>query len=178
MDIVEKARAFAVAAHSAVGQKRKYTGEPYWNHPVEVARIVSTVGGSKSMIAAAMLHDVVEDTGVPIELIYSEFGGCVAEFVAGLTDVSKPEDGNRQQRKAIDRAHTAAQSPDCQTIKLADLISNTSSIARHDPDFARVYLLEKHALLKVLVGGHPTLHESATLLLIEAAAAIGLELPQ
>ena len=60
-DVVRKAQVYAMAAHAAVGQKRKYTGEPYIVHPAEVAKIVAGVPGSTpDMVAAAWLHDVVE----------------------------------------------------------------------------------------------------------------------
>ena len=157
MTIVERARVFATAAHAAVGQLRKYTFEPYIVHPREVAGIVESAGGTPEMIAAAWLHDVVEDTGVTIETIREEFGSEVAELVGWLTDVSRPEQGNRAHRKAIDRAHTAAAPGAAQTVKLADLISNTRSIMAHDPEFARVYLAEKRALLEVMTKADPTL---------------------
>ena len=107
MDIIEKARVFATAAHASAAQLRKYTMEPYIVHPREVAGIVSQHGGSDAQVAAAWLHDVVEDTGVTIEIIKAEFGEEVADLVGWLTDVSRPEQGNRATRKAIDRAHTA-----------------------------------------------------------------------
>ena len=157
MTLVERARVFATAAHAAVGQLRKYTFEPYIVHPREVAGIVESAGGTPEMIAAAWLHDVVEDTGVTIETIREEFGSEVAELVGWLTDVSRPEQGNRAHRKAIDRAHTAAAPGAAQTVKLADLISNTRSIMAHDPEFARVYLAEKRALLEVMTKADPTL---------------------
>lgn len=170
MSIVEKARVFATAAHAAVRQTRKYTGEPYINHPREVADLVAPASwGHQEMVAAAWLHDVVEDTGVPIDLIYAEFGQCVGDLVSGLTDVSKPEDGNRAARKAIDRAHIAKQSPACKTIKLADLISNTKSIVERDPEFAKVYLQEKLLLLEVLRDG-----DAALLAEAERIARMGL----
>lgn len=162
VELVEKARLFATAAHHAVGQVRKYTGEPYINHPSEVVSLLVGAGITQpEMLAAAWLHDVVEDTGVSLEVIIQEFGSCVATLVEGLTDVSKPEDGNRKTRKAIDRAHTAAQSPACKTIKLADLISNTRSIVERDPEFAKVYLAEKRELLEVLRAGDRSLWEQA-----------------
>ena len=158
MDIKVKALTFATAAHAAVGQLRKYTNEPYIVHPVEVAGIVSKVpGATDEMIAAAYLHDVVEDTGVTIELIKKEFGDEVAELVGWLTDVSRPDHGNRAQRKAVDRAHTAGAPAAAQTIKLADLISNTRSIVEHDEKFAKTYLAEKRLLLEVLKHGDPEL---------------------
>lgn len=162
MEIVEKARVFATAAHAAAAQLRKYTNEPYIVHPREVASIVESVEGATSeMIAAAWLHDVVEDTGVTIETIRSEFGPSVAELVGWLTDVSRPEQGNRATRKAIDRAHTAMAPAEAQTIKLADVISNCTSIIEHDADFAKTYLEEKRLLLEVLTKGDKVLLEQA-----------------
>lgn len=161
MDIVEKAKVFATAAHAAVGQLRKYTNEPYIVHPAEVVRIVSTVDHTPEMLAAAWLHDTVEDTGVTIELIRHEFGSEVSVLVGWLTDVSRPEHGNRARRKALDRAHTAAAPSEAQTIKLADLISNTKSIVAHDEAFAKTYLAEKRLLLEVMGRGDATLMKKA-----------------
>jgi len=161
-DIVEKARVFATAAHAAVSQLRKYTHEPYIVHPTEVVSIVRTVPHTPAMLAAAWLHDVVEDTGVPIETIRTEFGEEVAELVGWLTDVSRPEQGNRSVRKAIDRAHTAMAPAAAQTVKLADLISNSRSIMAHDPKFAVTYLAEKRQLLAVMTRGDATLMAEAS----------------
>ena len=161
MTLVDRARVFATAAHAAVGQLRKYTFEPYIVHPQEVAGIVAEVDGTAEMIAAAWLHDTVEDTGVTIELIRAEFGQEVAELVGWLTDVSRPDHGNRAQRKAVDRAHTAAAPAAAQTIKLADLIANTRSIVQHDPKFAATYLEEKRQLLEVMTKGDSRLRERA-----------------
>ena len=156
-DIIERARLFATAAHAAVKQVRKYTGEDYINHPIAVARIVDSVDHTPEMIAAAFLHDTVEDTGVTINLIRAEFGAEVAELVYWLTDQSKPEDGNREARKTIDRLHVASGPAEAQTIKLADLIDNTLTIEARDPDFYRVYRREKELLLDVLTLGDPAL---------------------
>lgn len=149
-DLVPRARAFAIGAHEAIGQRRKYTGEPYWHHPRAVARMVWTETLDARSTAAAWLHDVLEDTQVTVETIGMLFGAEVAQLVAEVTDVSRPEDGNRAARKALDRAHLASASPEAQTIKVADLIDNTSSIVQHDPGFARIYMAEKRALLTVL----------------------------
>ena len=156
-DIVARADAFAAKAHSAINHKRKYTGDDYIVHPREVAAIVATVPHTPEMLAAALLHDTVEDTGVGIETIRAEFGAVVAGLVADLTDVSTPGGGNRAIRKGIDLAHTAGASPSAKTIKLADLLSNTASIVAHDPGFARVYLKEKAAMLDVMTDGDATL---------------------
>jgi (p)ppGpp synthase/HD superfamily hydrolase len=161
MTMVERARVFATAAHAAVGQVRKYTFEPYIVHPAEVAKIVRDAGGSEAMVAAAWLHDTVEDTGVTIETIRAEFGVEVAELVGWLTDVSRPEHGNRAHRKALDRAHSAAAPAEAQTVKLADLIANTRSIMAHDEAFAKTYLEEKRLLLAVMTKGDATLMAEA-----------------
>jgi (p)ppGpp synthase/HD superfamily hydrolase len=162
MNTAEHARIFATAAHAAVGQLRKYTNEPYIVHPAEVVSIVRSVPHTEAMLAAAWLHDVVEDTGVTIETVRAEFGEEVANLVAWLTDVSRPEDGNRAVRKARDREHTAAATAEAQTVKLADMISNTRSIMAHDPKFAVTYLAEKQALLAVMTRGDAGLHARAS----------------
>lgn len=173
MDIVERAKMFAIGAHNAIKQKRKYTGEQYWVHTNEVAQILDrTEGATFEMIAAAHLHDTVEDTGVTIEDIRYHFGEEVAELVGWLTDVSKPEDGNRAARKAIDRAHSGASSAAAQTIKVADLISNSRTIVEHDVDFAKVYLKEKRQLLDVLTKADTSLRAMAYRILEESEIAI------
>lgn len=162
MTLVEHARMFAHGAHFAVGQLRKYTNKPYIVHPAEVASIVAQVpDATEEMIAAAWLHDVVEDTGVTLDQVHLLFGADVAKLVFWLTDASKPEDGNRAARKAIDRAHIAAAPAAAQTVKLADLISNTKSIMAHDEKFAKVYLEEKKLLLEVMTKAHPALMAEA-----------------
>lgn len=156
-ELEDRARRFAEAAHGAIGQRRRYTNEPYVVHPIAVAEIVRGVPHTGEMIAAALLHDVVEDTPVTLEEVEAEFGVAVASLVEQLTDVSRPGDGNRARRKAIDRAHAGAGTPAAKTIKLADLIDNTESIFHYDPNFARVYLREKALLLEVLTEGDATL---------------------
>lgn len=140
----------AFATHHHAGQLRKYVGSPYVEHPRAVARLVRRFTHDEPMVAASLLHDVAENCGVSLQEIERRFGSDVATLVGDLTDVSRPQDGNRAQRKAIDRAHTAAASPRAKTIKACDLIHNTASIVRYDPTFAGVYLDEKGQLLPVL----------------------------
>lgn len=161
-------RAFSFAFHAHEGQSRKYDGQPYIVHPVAVAKMVEEVGGTKEMIAAALLHDVVEDTPATLEDIRDEFGSAVANLVYWLTDVSRPSDGNRKKRKAMDRAHIASAPAQAKTVKLADLIDNGVSILKHDKDFSRVFFREKDALLAVLQTGNVTLLERAEQLVEEA----------
>jgi (p)ppGpp synthase/HD superfamily hydrolase len=162
--IIDAAKAFAKYAHR--NQVRKYTGENYFNHCKEVADLIWPFG-TNEMVAAAYLHDTVEDCEVPIELIGDLFGHEVQSLVSDLTDVSKPSDGNRRTRKDIDLAHTAKASREAKIIKLADLISNTRSIVQYDPDFARVYLREKERLLEVLTEG-TELFEMASGILLQS----------
>lgn len=157
--IEARAKNFATRAHE--GQTRKYTGEPYINHPAAVVELVRSVPHTSEMLAAAWLHDAVEDCGVDLREIHALFGLEVARLVEMLTDVSQPEDGNRAQRKAIDRAHTAQCSSSAATIKLADLIDNTRSIVERDPEFAKVYLEEKRLLLEVLTHGNDAMWRAA-----------------
>lgn len=157
----QRAREFAENHHTTIGQTRKYTGEPYINHPAAVVELVRGVQHTPEMLAAAWLHDTVEDTGATLAEVKAEFGDEVAALVEMLTDVSIPSDGNRAIRKEIDRAHTAQASPAAKTIKLADLIDNSHSIIERDPEFAKVYLAEKAALLEVLAEGDQVLYARA-----------------
>lgn len=179
MNLPDRALAFARAAHGE--QKRKYTGNPYIEHPIRVAQLVKEAGGTEEMIAAAYLHDVVEDVSLDrikaidnftntafgcglstereVRLLYLRlsFGYKVASLVEMVTDVSLPTDGNRKARKQKDLEHLAQASPEGKTIKLADLIDNSRDIVKNDPDFAKVYMREKAALLPVLIGGNDKL---------------------
>lgn len=166
------ARATAYARHMHEGQTRKYTGEPYVEHCLEVAVWVTAAGGTPSMVAAALLHDVVEDTQATHEDIEEAFGSEVATLVRWVTDVSRPEDGNRAFRKALDRDHIAQAPPEAKTIKLADIISNTATIAEHGGGFARYYLKEKHQLLEVLEDGSPELLTAARTRTLEGLARL------
>lgn len=163
-DLINDARLFATAAHGAINQRRKYTGEPYINHPKRVADLISDYLAGDILyeyaIAAAWLHDVVEDTKVPIETINAEFGLGVGRLVADLTNVEASA-GNRRERfhlnlKRLENSHPAAAS-----IKLADIIDNTSSIVTHDPKFGAVYLTEKVQVLDVLSHGDQELWKKA-----------------
>jgi (p)ppGpp synthase/HD superfamily hydrolase len=164
-DIEQRALEFATLAH--FGQFRKYTGEPYIVHPVAVAEIVRGVRHTPEMIAAAYLHDVVEDCNVKLDVIDANFGHAVRTFVDFLTDVSMPWHGNRATQKRLDREHISKAPPAAQTIKLADLIDNTKSIKERDPGFWKVYRLEKIALLDVIDRGDPELIARARLLVAE-----------
>lgn len=160
-DLVERAREFATSAHQRIGHRRKYSKQPYHVHLEAVAKLVAGVSDDPEMIAAAWLHDTVEDTPATLDDIEEHFGVAVSELVEELTDVSMPSDGNRARRKGLDRNHTAQASVRAKTVKLADLIDNCRDITRHDERFARVYLIEMGALLKVLTDGDQALLSEA-----------------
>jgi len=146
-DLVQKALQFATDAHK--DQMRKYTHEPYIVHPKAVADMVADTDATQEQVAAALLHDVVEDTQFTLEDIKLEFGDTVADLVFWLTDVDHSH-GNRKQRKQKDRDRLSQAPAQAQIIKVADFIDNTKSIVEHDPKFAKLYLQEKMDMLAVL----------------------------
>jgi (p)ppGpp synthase/HD superfamily hydrolase len=169
------ARRFAFAAHDRIEHRRKYTDLPYTTHLEAVAELVKGAGGSEEMIAAAYLHDCVEDAGVTLDELRVHFGDDVAYLVEHLTDVSRPCDGKRAARKALDRAHVAAGDARVHTIKLADLIDNAGSILEHDPSFAAIYLEEKRLLLEVLRDGDGALLARASEIVERGLASLQLD---
>ena len=151
--------AYATMKHE--GQVRKYTGQPYIVHPIAVASLVATVEHTQDMLTAAILHDTVEDTDATLGEIESLYGPNVAYLVWELTKITTPEDGNRAARSKLERTKLRFVCQEAMTIKLADLIDNTTSIVKYDPEFAKVYLEEKRLLLEVMTGGSPILRKKA-----------------
>lgn len=158
-DLERRALEFATRAHAQ--QKRRYDGRPYIVHPIAVAEIVRSVPHTPEMIAAALLHDTVEDTDATLSDINEAFGPRVATLVAWLTDISTPFHGNRQVCKELDRQHLALAPVAAKTIKLADLIDNAISIKSGDPNFWKIFGAEKKRLLEVLADADETLLERA-----------------
>lgn len=166
---IDTAIAFAALAHA--GQTRKYDGLPYITHPIEVMSLVHAHGGTEDMKMAAILHDVVEDTPVGIITIERRFGPDVAALVLELTDVYTSEaypDRNRRERKRLERMRVGETSAAAQTIKFADLVSNTRSIIQYDIGFARVYLEEKERMLELMNDGDKRLRALAWASLADA----------
>lgn len=165
--LVKAAEDFARAAHDGIKHERKYTGEPYTEHLKSVAAMVAEVIDDPEVVAAAWLHDTVEDTETDVEEINDNFGSRVARLVEDLTDVSRPEDGNRRSRKSRDRGHLAHALPAAQTIKLADLIDNAESICSYDKRFGETFLDEMEALMEVLSRADEKLKKRALLTMKE-----------
>ena len=174
-DLVKRARTFATQAHQRIGHRRKYTKQPYEIHLKAVANAVREITDDREMIAAAWLHDTVEDTSATHYDIEQEFGKQIAKLVYELTDISKPSDGNRAMRKELDRQHLAQASARAKTIKLADIIDNSRDICTHDPEFARVYMQEACLLLQVLEQGDGILFKRAQKELARCADKLGME---
>ncbi|MHB9807962.1 HD domain-containing protein [Pantoea ananatis] len=158
----ELARRYATQAHAETGQRRKYTDEPYIVHPAAVVELVRSISDNPVMLAAAWLHDTVEDTATTLNDIQTHFGNEVAKLVEMLTNTAPQSAKNRAARKVADFRHTAQASPEAQTIKLADIIDNTRSIVRFDPHFARVYLIEKRLQIQLLRQGNTELWRQAS----------------
>lgn len=155
MKILSEALMFSHAGHSL--QKRKYSGEEYWKHLDRVVLMVSKKTDDAEVIAAAYLHDTVEDTEITLEDIREKFGDRVAGFVAELTHEYTKEaypDLNRATRKAAETERMVDMSHEAKLIKRCDIADNVNSdLVYEDPEFAIVYLAEKVQQLKVLLNG-------------------------
>lgn len=133
--LLDRAIIFAVRAHA--GTERRGKGFPYIVHPLEAVEIVATMTRDQELLAAAALHDTVEDTDVTIEQIRAEFGDRIASLVASESDtfeagVSEEQSWHARKQAAIDRLARA--SHDAKIVALGDKLSNMRAIAR---DYAR-----------------------------------------
>ena len=129
VDLIRRAGIAAINAHE--GQLRR-TGEPYVTHPIAVAGITADLGLDEVTIAAALLHDAVEDTGVTTQWLDSEFGAQVAAVVDGVTKLDRLEfDSKEAQQAATIRKMFIAIAQDWRVllIKLADRLHNMRTIS-------------------------------------------------
>ena len=150
--LLDRAIEFAVKAHA--GTERRGKGFPYIVHPMEAMEIVATITPDQELLAAAALHDTVEDTDVTIEQIRDLFGERVASLVAAESDVmpeGMSEEASWRSRKqaAIDRL--AAASRDAKIVALGDKLSNMRAIARD-------YAVMGDELWKIFHAPHPSDH--------------------
>ena len=129
VELIRRAGLVAINAHE--GQLRR-TGEPYVTHPIAVADITADLGMDEPTIAAALLHDAVEDTGVTTEWLAGEFGEQVAAVVDGVTKLDRLEfDSKEAQQAATIRKMFIAMAQDWRVllIKLADRLHNMRTIS-------------------------------------------------
>lgn len=127
--LITSAADFAAQAHA--NQRRKgEAAEPYFNHLAQVANLVADAGADAELIAAAYLHDAIEDQSIPADAIAQRFGNDVLQLVLEVTDdKSLPT----AQRKAAQLAHAHTLSRRAQMLKIADKISNLSSLLLSPP---------------------------------------------
>ena len=168
--VLEIVKAYADKAHG--NQQRKYSPERFIEHPVRVMEICRCHTGKQILLAAALLHDVLEDTPVTEQDLYRFLLGVMAEeeasettlLVFELTDVftkaAHPQ-WNRKKRKKKEAERIRTTSGDSQTVKYADIIDNCRGIANQDPDFAGVFLRECRDLLQVIQKGEQALYREA-----------------
>jgi (p)ppGpp synthase/HD superfamily hydrolase len=157
-DLVARAFSFARAAHEAVGQKRKYTNEPYINHPFSVmAKLVQYDYTDPLILSAALLHDVVEDTQVTIDDLKDEFPAATVDLVRWLTDTTDLSHGNRAKRAKMNLERFIGAPPAAQAIKACDIMDNAPSLLEFSGSFAQVWLLEKQAHLPHMTEMNPKL---------------------
>jgi guanosine-3',5'-bis(diphosphate) 3'-pyrophosphohydrolase len=168
--VLEKIKDFADRAHGK--QTRRYSADRYIVHPVRVMEICRQHTNDLAILAAAILHDVLEDTAVRKdemeeflrEVMEPDQAQRTLKFVVELTDVyvkkNYPE-WNRRKRKNKEADRLEKVSPEAQTIKYADIIDNSGEIASHDPDFAQLYLEEATVLLDKMTKGNKKLRALA-----------------
>ena len=131
MKLVTQAMIFAAEKHD--GAVRKASNIPYIVHPMEAVEIVATMTKDQELLAAAVLHDTVEDTDTTVEQIRTEFGDRIASLVASESDtmpegVSEEDSWHARKQAAIDRLARA--SHDAKIVALGDKLSNMRAIAR------------------------------------------------
>ena len=151
--VLDRAIIFAVKAHS--GTERRGKGYPYIVHPMEAVEIVSTMTKDQELLAAAALHDTVEDTDVTVDQIREEFGDRVAELVASESDempagISEADSWHSRKQAAIDRLARASR--DAKIVALGDKLSNMRAIARD-------YAVQGDALWNIFHAKDPKDHE-------------------
>ena len=130
-ELLDRAIIFAVRAHS--GTERRGKGYPYIVHPMEAMEIVATMTADQELLAAAALHDTVEDTEVTVEQLRAEFGERIASLVAEESDVmpeGMTEEASWHQRKQAAIDHLSKASHDAKMVALGDKLSNMRAIAR------------------------------------------------
>ena len=130
-DLLDRAIKFAVDAHH--NTERRGKGFPYIVHPLEAVEIVATITPDQELLAAAALHDTIEDTDVTVEQIRAEFGDRIAELVHAESDqftegVSEEDSWHARKQTAIDRL--AAASHDAKIVAMGDKLSNMRAIWR------------------------------------------------
>ena len=152
-ELLDRAIIFAVKAHA--GTERRGKGFPYIVHPMEAMEIVATITPDQELLAAAALHDVVEDTEISADEIRREFGDRIAALVVAESDVfvegvSEEDSWHDRKQAAMDRL--AAAPHDAKIVAMGDKLSNMRAIARD-------YAVKGDELWKIFHAKDPKDHE-------------------
>ncbi len=152
-ELLDRAIVFAVKAHA--GTERRGKGFPYIVHPMEAVEIVATITPDQELLAAAALHDVVEDTDFTADDIRREFGERIANLVVAESDVfvegvSEEDSWHARKQAAIDRLAKAPH--DAKIVAMGDKLSNMRAIARD-------YAVKGDALWQIFHAKDPKDHE-------------------
>ena len=152
-ELLDRAIIFAVRAHA--GTERRGKGFPYIVYPMEAVEIVATMTPDQELLAAAALHDTVEDTDVTVDQLRAEFGDRIADLVAAESDafvegVSDEDSWHARKQAAIDRLAKAPH--DAKMVALGDKLSNMRAIARD-------YAVQGDALWNLFHAKDPKDHE-------------------
>lgn len=169
-DVLEEIKNFADRAHGE--QLRRYSGDRYIVHPERVMEMCREYTDDITILAAALLHDVLEDTDTTVEelaiflleVMDTSQVKKTVKLVEELTDVYVKKDFprlNRDKRKDLEADRMGRISAEAQTIKYADIIDNTPDITQKDRGFARRYLKEVALLLDRMKKGNPDLRARA-----------------
>lgn len=169
-DILSKVKSFAEQAHG--NQMRKYAGERYINHLERVMKTSREYTQEVTVLSAALLHDVLEDTPISEEQLLSFLNTIMDEqqarrtvkLVRELTDVfikKNYPDVNRRTRRTREAERLGTVSPDAQTVKYADIIDNVIDLGSANTDFALIFMRECKEILKHANQGDPVLHDRA-----------------
>ncbi|HEY5184115.1 MAG TPA: bifunctional (p)ppGpp synthetase/guanosine-3',5'-bis(diphosphate) 3'-pyrophosphohydrolase [Actinomycetes bacterium] len=133
-DLRDVERAYAVAEYRHRGQRRK-SGEPYITHPLAVAQVLAELGMTGPTLAAALLHDTVEDTDYALDALRRDFGDEIASLVDGVTKLDKVKYGQASEAETV-RKMVVAMARDIRVlvIKLADRLHNMRTMRFLPPD--------------------------------------------
>jgi hypothetical protein len=162
--LVDKARAFALAAHQRFHRLEGHSGR-HEERLAAVAERCALCTSDEVTLALAWVHDVVENTAVTFGELERELGRELGELVGELTSVSRPSDGTPAAQRAIDQEHLRRASPRAKTVKLAELIEECRVASRPDARVTTAFVRDRTLLLDLLVGGDSRSFEKAKAML-------------
>jgi guanosine-3',5'-bis(diphosphate) 3'-pyrophosphohydrolase len=154
-----EAYAFATACH---GDQVRPTGDPYERHLLEAVEVLVEGAGvlDRDVLAAALLHDVVEDTACTLDQVRDRFGPHVAELVDWVTRADPSEGGDKDAARLAYLRRLGSAPPEAVLVKLADRLSNVQRLDRHPrPEKRRSYYRETVDWILPLAAGVPFFHE-------------------